>query len=204
VLDLEPADAVAEGTPRESAVMVQTQPAKSALAAVRPVERAWLAVLAVSVFAALAAVSLLARRGDAPDGGRGAAAASAPAPIPGSIDVVLRYSPASAAATLDGARIDGSPFHGRFPRDGSVHQLEVRADDFRAERRVLAFDRDHEILIDLAREEGAGPGPGAAAPGPTGPAADPAGKAGVPPPGAPKPPAAKPQHEIDEQNPYAQ
>jgi tRNA A-37 threonylcarbamoyl transferase component Bud32 len=206
VLDLQAVSVGAEGTPRpESAVMVQTKEARPALTSAST-RRAFIAALALGVVAVITATSLFARRGETPAAGQGAAAASDSAPSPGNIDVVLRYSPAGATATLDGARIHENPFRGRFPRDGSAHEVEVRADGFRAERRVLAFDRDHELLIDLRRvekAEGAEAGPSAAAPRPADASAAPAGKAGAVAPGTRKPPATKPQHEIDERNPYA-
>jgi serine/threonine protein kinase len=195
VLDLELVSSVAERTPGlKSSVMVQTKP-------IKPAGRAWIAALALGGVAAVAVTSLLTRRGEAPTRDRGAAAASAAAEAPGNIDVVLRYSPASATATLDGARIDENPFHGRFPRDGSAHHVEVQAEGFRAERRVFSFDRNHELLIDLVREAGAGAG--TVAPGPADASAQPAGKTGIPARGTRKPPTSKPQHEIDERNPYS-
>lgn len=198
MLDLELVSGVAERTPGlKSAVMVQTKRTKRA-------GRPWIAALALGGVAAVLVTLLLTRRGEAPAGDRGAAAsaaASAAAMAPGNIDVVLRYSPASATATLDGARIDENPFHGRFPRDGSAHHVEVQAEGFRAERRVVSFDRDHELLIDLVREVSAGAGTAASEPADA--SAHAAGKAGVPARGTRKPPGTKPQHEIDERNPYS-
>lgn len=200
-------DVGAEGTPsRESEVMVQTSAATVQLtpAAAKPAGRSWVPALALASVVVIGGAVVLAQRSLSSPGGGDPGAASAPAPAAGSVDVVLRYSPGNAEVTLDGARVEGNPFRGRFPRDGSVHHVEVRAQGFRAERRVLSFERDHELTIDLARDEASGPvsAASAAPPEPAATPPEPGGRTGGAAPGSRKPPAQKPQHSIDEKNPY--
>jgi serine/threonine-protein kinase len=199
-------DVGGEGTPsRESEVMVQTSAATAQLTpiAAKPAGRSWVRALAVASAAVIAGAVVLAQRSLSSPGGGDPGAASASASAAGSVDVVLRYSPGDAEVTLDGARVEGNPFRGRFPRDAGVHQVEVRAAGFRAERRVLSLERDHELTIDLAREEVSAAASAATAAPPEPAAAPPEpGITGGAAPGSRKPPAQKPQHAIDEKNPY--
>ncbi|HSN97230.1 MAG TPA: serine/threonine-protein kinase, partial [Candidatus Nanopelagicales bacterium] len=164
VLQLQPGTVgpATDGTPsRDSEVMVQSAQStvKLPAAAPRPSPRAWLPWVALIGVAAIGGAALLLGQPAAPGADPAGAQGTPPAPSPSGVDITLRFTPPHATVILDGARVEGNPFRGRFPRDGSAHQLEVRADGFRADRRVLAFDRDHDITIDLPRDGAPGSAP---------------------------------------------
>lgn len=83
-----------------------------------------------------------------------AAAAGGDAAVPASaaasdvIEVKLDAVPRDAVVTLDGNRVTDLPLAARFPRDRMGHELVVRAGT-RSESRILVFDRDVDVTVDL-------------------------------------------------------
>ena len=131
------------------------------------------------LLAAAAAVALLA-------GGMGAfvtrlqpshdSAASATAPAraptehagtaaPATALVKLRLSaePASAELLLDGAKLEGNPFAGQLPQDTALHRFEARAPGRRSEARMVRFDQDLVLHLELAPTSVAAPSSAGAA-----------------------------------------
>ena len=89
--------------------------------------------------------------------------ASPPTALPGALLVQLRVSaePAGAELLLDGAKLDGNPFHGQLPKDSALHRLEVRAPGRRSDVRMIHLDQDLQLHIELAPAAGATPVAGA-------------------------------------------
>jgi eukaryotic-like serine/threonine-protein kinase len=88
---------------------------------------------------------------------------SAPAPSkPGAALIQLRLSaePANAELLLDGAKLEGNPFHGQLAQDSALHRLEVRAPGRRSDVRMIHLDHDLQLHIELgAAGGGAAPAP---------------------------------------------
>jgi serine/threonine protein kinase len=72
------------------------------------------------------------------------------------IDAVFSASPPATRFTLDGRPLDGNPYRGRLPRDGSSHRLEARAPGYVAEQRNLVLD-GAVVEVELALEAVARP-----------------------------------------------
>ena len=66
------------------------------------------------------------------------------------IKLQLSAEPASAELLLDGAKLEGNPFAGQLPQDSALHRLEARAPGRRTEARMVRFDRDLVLHIELA------------------------------------------------------
>jgi hypothetical protein len=118
------------------------------------------------LFAAAAAVALLAGaagafimrlRPPAPVAGSAAAAAPSTLGSPHSdaataqplVKLELSAEPASAELILDGAKLEGNPFSGQLPKDAALHRLEVRAPGRKTEARLVRFDRDLTLHVEL-------------------------------------------------------
>jgi serine/threonine-protein kinase len=118
------------------------------------------------LFVAAAAVALLAGAAGAfmmrlrPDGER-ARAAITPLPsastestptsaAPVLVKLELSASPPSAELVLDGAKLEGNPFTGQFPKDAALHRLEARAPGHRSEARMVPLDENLTLRLDLA------------------------------------------------------
>jgi hypothetical protein len=145
-------------------------------------------------------------------------AASAPQVVPSAARVNVRISvtPADAVLELDERRLTQNPYVATFEPDGREHELRVTAEHYRAERRVLRFDRDLAIELSLTpirgRRERVAPAPRAPAPRAPAPRA-PAPRAVDQPPSPPQiepgtdlraRPREQSRRQLDEENPYAQ
>jgi serine/threonine protein kinase len=118
------------------------------------------------LFAAAAAVALLAGaagafmmrlRPSAP-GAEGAAVAAQPslssprndaATAQALVKLQLSAEPPTAELILDGAKLEGNPFTGQLPKDAALHRLEVRAPGRKTEARMVRFDRDLTLHVEL-------------------------------------------------------
>src|SRR5205807_7791722 len=65
------------------------------------------------------------------------------------VTVKIAASPADAEILLDGAKLDGNPFAGQFPKDPALHRLEVRSLGRRTEARMISLDQNLDLLIAL-------------------------------------------------------
>jgi eukaryotic-like serine/threonine-protein kinase len=72
-------------------------------------------------------------------------------PTPAMIQVSVQVSPPSARAYLDDAPLDHVQFVGRFPSDGTSHRMRFEADGFEPASRLVSFDHDVALDIDLLR-----------------------------------------------------
>jgi eukaryotic-like serine/threonine-protein kinase len=68
---------------------------------------------------------------------------------PALVTVKIAASPADAEILLDGAKLDGNPFAGQFPKDPALHRLELRCLGRRTEARMINLDQDLDLLIAL-------------------------------------------------------
>jgi hypothetical protein len=50
---------------------------------------------------------------------------------------------------LDGAKLDGNPFTGQFPKDQALRRLELRCFGRVTEARMIRLDQDLDLLIAL-------------------------------------------------------
>lgn len=79
------------------------------------------------------------------------------------VTVKISATPADAEILLDGAKLDGNPFAGQFPKDPALHRLELRCLGRRTEARMINLDQDLDLLIALEPDRprpGRGPLPG--------------------------------------------
>ncbi|HEY1532580.1 MAG TPA: serine/threonine-protein kinase, partial [Polyangiaceae bacterium] len=65
------------------------------------------------------------------------------------ITLKVAATPADSEILLDGARLDGNPFSGQFPKDLALRRLEVRCLGRVSEARMVRFDQDLDLLIAL-------------------------------------------------------
>jgi hypothetical protein len=65
------------------------------------------------------------------------------------VSVNIRATPAEAMIVLD-QRLLENPYRGLHPRDGREHVLQVRAQGFVSDERVVRFDRDLEVAVALS------------------------------------------------------
>jgi hypothetical protein len=137
----------------------------------------WVAALVGVALIAGVAGRLLSSSSRAPDGSTPAATSStagllgagtgkpADAHAPTLVTVKVAASPADAEILLDGAKLDGNPFVGQFPKDPALHRLELRCLGRRTEARMINLDQDLDLLIALEPDvtrPGKGPFPGSA------------------------------------------
>lgn len=66
-----------------------------------------------------------------------------------SIRLEVHTTPQSAQLWIDGVRVDDTPIDLRFPRDGRAHSIRLVSEGFRAEERVVGFDRDLRLDVQL-------------------------------------------------------
>ncbi|HTJ84727.1 MAG TPA: hypothetical protein VL400_23570, partial [Polyangiaceae bacterium] len=78
----------------------------------------------------------------------GSDAVPSSAPSSDAVEVKLDAVPRDAVVTLDGKRVTDLPLVARFPRDRMGHELVVRS-GARSESRILVFDRDVDVTVDL-------------------------------------------------------
>jgi serine/threonine-protein kinase len=122
----------------------------------------WVAAL-VGV-AVLAGVTgrLLSSSGHAVEGSTVASASASPNPTTAQqpraadslphgklVTVKIAASPSDTEILLDGAKLDGNPFVGQFPKDPALHRLELRSFGRRTEARMINLDQDLDLLIAL-------------------------------------------------------
>jgi len=93
------------------------------------------------------------------------------------VTVKIAASPSDTEILLDGAKLDGNPFVGQFPKDPALHRLELRSFGRRTEARMINLDQDLDLLIALEPDTSRAIRGGAAAVGPAG-ALKPTGGAG--------------------------
>jgi serine/threonine protein kinase len=67
------------------------------------------------------------------------------------VDVAIEVTPARASILLDGKDIGHAPFHAAVPKDAAEHHVVVSADGYQPETRVIAFDRDVRVELELHR-----------------------------------------------------
>ena len=79
----------------------------------------------------------------------GAAPTAAPPPLPKLVTLKIAASPADTEILLDGAKLEGNPFTGKFAKDPSLHRLELRSFGRITEARMIAMDQDLDLLIAL-------------------------------------------------------
>lgn len=65
------------------------------------------------------------------------------------VTVKISASPSDTEILLDGAKLDGNPFVGQFPKDPALHRLELRCLGRRTEARMINLDQDLDLLIAL-------------------------------------------------------
>jgi serine/threonine protein kinase len=130
-----------------------------------PSKGKWIAALVgVAVLAGVLG-RWLSTSNSSPDGATGATSAT---PGPGGgpqkagdgrgsasfITVKIAASPADTEILLDGAKLEGNPFTGQFPKDPALHRLELRCLGRRTEARMINLDQDLDLLIALEPDSG--------------------------------------------------
>jgi eukaryotic-like serine/threonine-protein kinase len=123
---------------------------------VTPSKHKWIAALVgVAVFAGVAgrwlsgserpppAALLSTAAGQVTTGGPPAGA------LPKLVTVKIAASPPDTEISLDGAKLEGNPFTGRFNKDASLHRLELRCIGRVTEARMIRLDQDLDLLIAL-------------------------------------------------------
>jgi len=83
------------------------------------------------------------------------------------VTLKIAASPADTEILLDGAKLDGNPFVGQFPKDPALHRLELRCLGRHTEARMINLDQDLDLLIALEPDStrpARGSGPAAVAP----------------------------------------
>jgi serine/threonine-protein kinase len=86
-------------------------------------------------------------RSTASGAGSSPASSAASAPL---VRLRLSSEPANAELLLDGAKLSGNPFTGQLAKDQALHRLEVRAPGRRSDVRMIPFDEDLELHVELA------------------------------------------------------
>ena len=88
-------------------------------------------------------------------GGVGAAAHQEGAKPQALVTLKVAASPADTEILLDGAKLDGNPFSGQFPKDAALRRLELRCLGRVTEARMIRLDQDLDLLIALQIDKGA-------------------------------------------------
>ncbi|MEO6600665.1 MAG: protein kinase [Polyangiaceae bacterium] len=65
------------------------------------------------------------------------------------VTLKIAASPPDTEILLDGAKLDGNPFTGQFPKDQALRRLELRCFGRVTEARMIRFDQDLDLLIAL-------------------------------------------------------
>jgi len=78
---------------------------------------------------------------------------SAPAKL---VTVKIAASPPDTEILLDGAKLDENPFVGQFPKDSTLHRLELRCVGRVPEARMIRLDQDLDLLIALPIDKSSG------------------------------------------------
>lgn len=104
-----------------------------------------------------------------------ATGATASPNAPRLVTLKIAASPPDTEILLDGARLEGNPFTGQFPKDQALRRLELRSAGRVSEARMIRFDQDLDLLIALPVDKSTPPtprtGPGTAAASPAAAAA---------------------------------
>ncbi|HYQ43619.1 MAG TPA: serine/threonine-protein kinase [Polyangiaceae bacterium] len=74
---------------------------------------------------------------------------AAPAAAGKSVTLKIAASPPDTEILLDGAKLDSNPFVGQFPKDTTLHRLELRCFGRVTEARMIRLDQDLDLLIAL-------------------------------------------------------
>ena len=132
------------------------------------------------------------------------------------VTLKISASPSDTEILLDGAKLEGNPFSGQFPKDQALRRLELRCIGRVTEARMIRLDQDLDLLIALQIDKTPLAKGGAAVPAAaplSAPAAKPGAKHAVD--SAPAAPAATPAalshrdntagaaRPIDDSDPYA-
>jgi serine/threonine-protein kinase len=70
------------------------------------------------------------------------------APAGAFIQLHLAANPVDARILLDGAALPSNPFDGKSAKDGAVHRIQVEANGFLPQTRIVVFDKD--VSLDVA------------------------------------------------------
>jgi len=138
----------------------------------------WIAALVAVAVAAGVGGRLLSGASHGSDAARAGTGSAVPSPTvatpvkPGDsrpaaalVTVKIAATPADTEIYLDGAKLDGNPFEGQFPKDPALHRLELRCLGRRTEARMINLDQNLDLLIALEPDgtkpmtRGAPPGP---------------------------------------------
>jgi hypothetical protein len=65
------------------------------------------------------------------------------------VTLKIAASPPDTEILLDGAKLDGNPFTGQFPKDPALRRLELRCFGRVTEARMIRLDQDLDLLIAL-------------------------------------------------------
>lgn len=68
------------------------------------------------------------------------------------VAIRLSVTPATATVELDGMKVDSLPLAASFPKDTVGHRIVVQADGYKSDSRIVMFERDMSLSIDLAPE----------------------------------------------------
>ena len=71
------------------------------------------------------------------------------------VTVKIAASPPDTEILLDGAKLDGNPFTGQFPKDQALRRLELRCFGRVTEARMIRLDQDLDLLIALQVDKSA-------------------------------------------------
>jgi serine/threonine-protein kinase len=119
------------------------------------------------------------------------------------VKLQLSAGPANAELLLDGAKLEGNPFIGQLPQDTALHRFEARALGRRTEARMVRFDHDLTLHVELVTAGLTGPGAADAAATKAPARRDGVGSASAPPSDfVHKPRDAKAARPIDNADPY--
>jgi serine/threonine-protein kinase len=73
---------------------------------------------------------------------------------PATVEVRIAATPAAAAIFVDGKPIDGNPYVGTFPRDGSHHTVRAEAPGYVAATADVVLDSDVKLMLPLSPVKG--------------------------------------------------
>ena len=71
------------------------------------------------------------------------------------IDVRIDASPASAAIYLDDVAVQSNPFSAKFASDGTGHRVRVEAPGYKAQTRMVVYDKDVALSVALDADKSA-------------------------------------------------
>jgi serine/threonine-protein kinase len=80
-----------------------------------------------------------------------------PSAAPMSLKLRIAATPPEAEIFLDGARLPTNPHDAKFARDGLSHRLRVTANGYVEQSRMLVFDQDIDVKIELEAKDAGAP-----------------------------------------------